>query len=170
VSWREKIWSSFNNRRRSKWLMSNKVQTEKEIRKHGHATDFYTRNHLRSIELRQISLLESPHGIRFENVYVYSKSLQQLKYWRIYLRLKKLILHSPIITMYYHRTRRFQIPFLYSMMWHATSKTRSENTLRWVDTRMSTAFICIRHTQRCRMQICWFCSNGTIWNMYIMIM
>jgi len=27
-----------------------------------------------------ISLLESPHGIRFENVYVYSKSLQQLKY------------------------------------------------------------------------------------------
>lgn len=27
-----------------------------------------------------ISLLESPHGIRFENVYVYSKSLQQPKY------------------------------------------------------------------------------------------
>jgi len=24
-----------------------------------------------------ISLLESPHGVRFENVYVYSKSLQQ---------------------------------------------------------------------------------------------
>lgn len=27
-----------------------------------------------------ISLLESPHGVRFENVYVYSKSLQQSKY------------------------------------------------------------------------------------------
>ena len=27
-----------------------------------------------------ISLLESPHGLRFENVYVYSKSLQQPKY------------------------------------------------------------------------------------------
>ena len=27
-----------------------------------------------------ISLLKSPHGVRFENVYVYSKSLQQSKY------------------------------------------------------------------------------------------
>jgi len=27
-----------------------------------------------------INLLESPHGVRFANVYVYSKSLQQLKY------------------------------------------------------------------------------------------
>jgi len=27
-----------------------------------------------------INLLESPHGVRFENVYVYSKSLQQPKY------------------------------------------------------------------------------------------
>jgi len=27
-----------------------------------------------------ISLLESPYGVRFENVYIYSKSLQQLKY------------------------------------------------------------------------------------------
>ena len=27
-----------------------------------------------------MSLLESPHGVRFENVYVYSKSLQQPKY------------------------------------------------------------------------------------------
>lgn len=27
-----------------------------------------------------LSLLESPHGVRFENVYVYSKSLQQPKY------------------------------------------------------------------------------------------
>ena len=27
-----------------------------------------------------VSLLESPHGVRFENVYVYSKSLQQPKY------------------------------------------------------------------------------------------
>ena len=27
-----------------------------------------------------MSMLESPHGLYFENVYVYSKSLQQLKY------------------------------------------------------------------------------------------
>jgi len=27
-----------------------------------------------------ISLLKSPHDLRFENVYVYSKSLQQSKY------------------------------------------------------------------------------------------
>ena len=33
--------------------------------------------------------------------------------------------------MYYHRTRRFQIPFLFSMMWQVTNKARSENTLRW---------------------------------------
>jgi len=39
---------------------------------------------LSAVKLRQnkqlIILLESPHGIRFENVYMYSKSLQQLKY------------------------------------------------------------------------------------------
>jgi len=28
-----------------------------------------------------ISLLKSPHGVRFENVYIYSKSLQPPKYW-----------------------------------------------------------------------------------------
>jgi len=34
--------------------VDNKVQTEKEIRKHGNnAADFYSRNHLRSIKLRQ---------------------------------------------------------------------------------------------------------------------
>jgi len=45
-----------------------------------HAAD--TLNHLRSIELQQnvlISLLESPHGIHFENMY--SKLLQLPKYW-----------------------------------------------------------------------------------------
>ncbi|KAG5318548.1 YMD3 protein, partial [Pseudoatta argentina] len=44
-----------------------------------HAADFY----LWSIKLRQnklINLLESPYGIPFENVYVYSKWLQQPKY------------------------------------------------------------------------------------------
>lgn len=29
-----------------------------------------------------VSLLEEPHGLRFENVYVYSKSLDQPKYKR----------------------------------------------------------------------------------------
>jgi len=63
--------------------VDNKVQTEKEIRKHGNMLPIF----IRRIICRPsncgktnvlISLLESPHGIRFENVY--SKSLQQLKY------------------------------------------------------------------------------------------
>lgn len=62
-----------------------KLVSKKEVRKH--ATDFHTRYHLWSVELSRISktnvlisLLESPCGVRFKNVYVYSKSLQQPKY------------------------------------------------------------------------------------------
>ncbi|KYM97335.1 hypothetical protein ALC62_11979 [Cyphomyrmex costatus] len=62
-----------------------KVQTNKEMRKHGNMLP----SSIRAIICGPsncgkknvlISLLESPNGVRFENVYVYSKSLQQPKY------------------------------------------------------------------------------------------
>ncbi|KYQ49527.1 hypothetical protein ALC60_11404 [Trachymyrmex zeteki] len=65
--------------------LDGKVQTDKEIRKH----DSMLSTFIRAIVCGPsncgktnvlISLLESPHGVRFKNVYVYSKSLQQLKY------------------------------------------------------------------------------------------
>ena len=62
--------------------IENKVQTEKEIRKHGNMLIFICEiicgpsNCSKTNML--ISFLESPHGIRFENVY--PKSLQQSKY------------------------------------------------------------------------------------------
>ncbi|KYN13101.1 hypothetical protein ALC57_14785 [Trachymyrmex cornetzi] len=65
--------------------LDGKVQTDKETRKHGNMLPASIRaivcgpsNCGKTNVL--ISLLESPHGVRFENVYVYSKSLQQLKY------------------------------------------------------------------------------------------
>ena len=61
--------------------VDNIVQTEKEIRKHGNMLPISIRGIIcgpsncdKSNML--ISLLESRNGIRFENVYVYSKSLQ----------------------------------------------------------------------------------------------
>ncbi|KYM95548.1 hypothetical protein ALC62_13800 [Cyphomyrmex costatus] len=62
-----------------------KVQTERETRRHGNMLP----STLRAIVCGPsncgktnvlISLLESPNGVRFENVYVYSKSLRQPKY------------------------------------------------------------------------------------------
>jgi len=55
-----------------------------------------------------ISLLESPHGVRFENVYIYSKSLQlpKYRYLKNLLAPKKLvILHTLITVTSYHRVR-----------------------------------------------------------------
>ncbi|KYM93990.1 hypothetical protein ALC62_15399 [Cyphomyrmex costatus] len=65
--------------------LDGKVQTNKEMRKHGNMLP----SSIRAIICGPsncgktnvlISLLESPNGVRFENVYVYSKSLQQPKY------------------------------------------------------------------------------------------
>ncbi|KAG5313778.1 SETMR methyltransferase, partial [Acromyrmex insinuator] len=56
----------------------NKVQTEKEVRKHGNMLPISIRGVCGSsncCKTNVISLLESPHGLRFENVYVYSKAL-----------------------------------------------------------------------------------------------
>ncbi|KYN13291.1 hypothetical protein ALC57_14520 [Trachymyrmex cornetzi] len=65
--------------------LDGKVQTDKETRKHGNMLPASIRaivcgpsNCGKTNVL--ISLLESPHDVRFENVYVYSKSLQQPKY------------------------------------------------------------------------------------------
>jgi len=66
--------------------VNNKVQTEKEIRKHGNMLPIFIRRTICGPSKSNrfacgktnvfISLLESPYGIRFKNVYVYSKSLQ----------------------------------------------------------------------------------------------
>ena len=62
-----------------------RLMDKKEIRRHGNMLP----NTIRSIICGPsncgktnvlISLIESPHGIHFENMYVYSKSLQQPKY------------------------------------------------------------------------------------------
>jgi hypothetical protein len=65
--------------------LDGKVQTDKEMRKHGNLLPTSIRaiicgpsNCGKTNVL--VSLLESPNGVRFENVYVYSKSLQQPKY------------------------------------------------------------------------------------------
>ncbi|KYN23133.1 hypothetical protein ALC57_04457 [Trachymyrmex cornetzi] len=65
--------------------LDGKVQTDKETRKHGNMLPASIRaivcgssNCGKTNVL--ISLLENPHSVRFENVYVYSKSLQQPKY------------------------------------------------------------------------------------------
>jgi len=56
--------------------VNNKVQTEKEVRKQKHVADFYTRCYLNRGPSNcdktnvLISLLESPHSLRFENVHV----------------------------------------------------------------------------------------------------
>lgn len=62
-----------------------KLISKKEVRKHGNMLPISIRgivcgpsNCGKTNVL--ISLLKSPHGVRFEDVYVYSKSLQQPKY------------------------------------------------------------------------------------------
>jgi len=119
-----------------------------------------------------INLLESPHSICFENMF--SKLLQQQKY----RYLKNLLvpieeidyfIHS--LTMYYyHQTRRFQIPFLSSMMWHAISKTRSKSILRWVfHADVDCFYLCqtyAKHLIRDNANLL----TILIWNMYTMIM
>ena len=96
-----------------------------------------------------ISLLESSHGIRFENVYVYSKSLQQPKYWF----LKNLLAPVEEISYFIFSNNSDVISlneallnsiFIFDDV--ACDKTRSESTLQWVDTR--TVSIYVRRMQR----------------------
>lgn len=63
----------------------DKITSEIKLRKHGNMLPISIRGIIcgpsncgKTNVL--ISMLESPHGVRFENVYVYSKSLQQPKY------------------------------------------------------------------------------------------
>jgi len=76
-----------------------------------------------------ISLLESPHGVRFENVY--SKSLQQPKYRYLEnlltstcCRSTKSALRSPITVTSSRQARHVQIQSSFSMTWRTISKTR----------------------------------------------
>jgi len=68
-----------------------------------------------------ISLLESPHGVSFENVYVYSKSLQQPKYQYLENLLSSIdeigyFTFSLITVMSFHRAKRVQTQSSSSMM------------------------------------------------------
>jgi len=63
----------------------DRLMIETKIRKHGNILPIFIRDIIcdpsncgKTNVL--ISLLDSPHGVRFENVNIYSKSLQQLKY------------------------------------------------------------------------------------------
>ncbi|KYN37508.1 hypothetical protein ALC56_08109 [Trachymyrmex septentrionalis] len=71
-----------------------------------------------------ISLLESPNGVYFENVYVYSKSCQSMNTSKICLCLstKSTILRSSTTAMSFYQARRVQILFLSLMTWHKTSR------------------------------------------------
>ncbi|XP_070170812.1 coiled-coil domain-containing protein 39-like [Polyergus mexicanus] len=65
--------------------LDNKTRPSKETRRHGRLLPSAIRCVICGPSScgktnALISLLESPHGVRFENVYVYSKSLQQPKY------------------------------------------------------------------------------------------
>lgn len=66
-----------------------------------------------------ISLLESPHGLRFENVYVYSKSLQQPKYQYLEKLLTPIdeigFLRSLITVTSFHQEMHMQTQSLSSM-------------------------------------------------------
>jgi len=106
---------------------NNRLMIEKKIRKH-----------MLPISIRGIicdpsncgknvlmNLLESPH-LRFENVYIYSKSLQQLKYQY----LKNLLAPIEEIGHFTYSNNSDivspseALPSLSLMTWHATNKTR----------------------------------------------
>jgi len=110
----------------------DRLMIEKKIRKHGNMLPISIRGIIcgpsncgKTNVL--ISLLESPHGVRFENVYIYSKSLQQPKYQ--YLK-NLLALIEEIGYFTYSNNSDIVSPSealpnsssLYLMTWHTTSK------------------------------------------------
>jgi len=107
--------------------LDGKVQTDKETLKHRDMLPASIRaivcgpSNYDKMNLL-ISLLESPHGVRFENVYVYSKSQQQLKY-RYLANFLAPIEEIGYFTFFnnsdVHRARCFRIPCLSLMTWHA---------------------------------------------------
>jgi len=102
-----------------------------------------------------ISLLKSPHDVHFENVYIYSKSLQQPKY----RYLKNLLAPIEEIGYFiYSNNSDIVSPskvlpnsiFIFGDV--ACDKQDAREIFQWVDTRMCfyrlTAFISVRHMQR----------------------
>ena len=100
-----------------------------------------------------ISLIESPHGIRFENVYVYSKSLFQPKYWYLEELLESIngiSYHAFSTVTSYHRRRHFSIQYSYSMMWLVIIRILLENIFLWIDIRTLIVFISVGRMQKYR--------------------
>ena len=97
-----------------------------------------------------ISLIESPHGVRFENVYLFSKSLQQPKYQY----LENLLTSIDEIGYFtfnnsdmFRRARRVRIQSSSSTTLRAINKMLWENTFQWAATRTSIVFISVRRTR-----------------------
>jgi len=123
-----------------------------------------------------ISLLESPHDVYFENVYVYSKSLQQqIDISKIY--------YVDEIGYFMFSNNNDVIPpsearpnsiFIFDDM---TCDKRWKNTYRRAVTRTLIASISVRRTREylniwyTTTRTCWFCSNRIIltWNMFTTI-
>jgi len=102
-----------------------------------------------------ISLLESPHVVRFENVYVYSKSLQQPKYQY----LENLLSSIDDIDYFTFSNNSDVVPrsdarpnsiFIFDDVAcdkQDTVREFLERISRWADTRTSTVFISANHTR-----------------------
>ena len=95
-----------------------------------------------------LSLLESPNGLRFENVYVYSKSLQSIGIWSECCRASADSGTFPTRTppRSYRRETLCPIRSSCSTTCRATNRTRSANTSPWAGTRTWTAFTCVNRT------------------------
>jgi len=153
---------------------------EKKIRKHGNMLPISIRGIICGPSNCDktnvlISLLESPHDVRFENVYIYSKSFQQPKY----RYLKNLLTPIEEISYFtYSNNSNIVSPsealpnsiFIFDDV--ACDKQDVIRVLFNGSTRMSTPFISVRHMQRYQSilyattQISWFFLNRMLsaWN------
>jgi len=99
-----------------------------------------------------ISLLKSPHGVCFENVYIYSISLQQPKYR--YLKnllapIKEIILHTLITVILYHRARLPNSIFIFDdVACDKQDAIREYFSMRTHADVDSCPFMSVRHMQR----------------------
>jgi len=120
-----------------------------------------------------INLLESSHGICFENVYVYSKSLQQPKYQY----LKNLLAPKEIGYFTFSNNNVLllnEVKFHFCLQWHDMRQARHNQRvlcdgLTSVD--VDCFYLCQIYAKILKhliMQICWN-RMVSIWNMYTMI-
>ena len=97
-----------------------------------------------------LALILHPNGLKFDNVYVYSKSLKQPKY-----KFLEQVLNDVEEVEYYPFSEHEevippmklnQIPSLYLMMWLVRNRTILDLFSAWVDTLMLIVSTYVRHT------------------------